>query len=210
MEVVLFATGSPILVDVEESLHRAGIRLIAGIRNRDGTDYLTAPTPLRRSTDLDPAILAVPFLVPLFGPTNRQLAALEARALGFTRPYSLIDPTAIVPRRLALGPGCYVNAGCTLGAGSVFGSFVFVNRGTSIGHHADIGDFAAIGPGVVIAGQVKIGPSAKIGAGATVLPGLSIGENATVGAGSVVTHDVPPHGTVTGNPARARSLGSIR
>jgi len=156
MEIVLFATGSPILVDVEESLARASLRLRAGIRNRDGTDYLTAPTPLLRSTDLDPAILETPFLIPLFGSANRRLAAHEAKALGLDRPYSLIDPTAIVPRRLTFGPGSYVNAGCTLGAGSVFGAFVFVNRGTTIGHHAEIGDFVSIGPGVVVAGQTRL------------------------------------------------------
>ncbi len=210
MEIVLFATGSPILVDIEESLARAGLGLLAGIRNRDGTDYLTAPTPLLRSTELDPAILATPFLIPLFGSANRRQAAHEAQVLGLSRPYSLIDPTAIVPRRLTLGPGSYVNAGCTLGAGSVFGSFVFVNRGTSIGHHAEIGDFVSIGPGVVMAGQVKIGPGTTVGAGATILPSIAIGANATIGAGSVVTHDVPPGVTVTGNPARARTGGATR
>ncbi|MEI7713434.1 MAG: acetyltransferase [Rhodospirillales bacterium] len=210
MEIVLFATGSPILVDVEESLARASLRLRAGIRNRDGTDYLTAPTPLLRSTDLDPAILETPFLIPLFGSANRRLAAHEAKALGLDRPYSLIDPTAIVPRRLTFGPGSYVNAGCTLGAGSVFGAFVFVNRGTTIGHHAEIGDFVSIGPGVVVAGQVKIGPGTIIGAGATILPSIAIGANATIGAGSVVTHDVPPGTTVAGNPARARTGGATR
>ncbi len=42
---------------------------------------------------------------------------------------------------------------------------------------------------------------AAIGAGAVILPGITIGENATVGAGSVVTKNVPPNTTVTGNPA---------
>ena len=43
---------------------------------------------------------------------------------------------------------------------------------------------------------------ASIGTGATVLCGLTIGAGAVVGAGSVVTHDVPPHTIVAGNPAR--------
>ena len=43
---------------------------------------------------------------------------------------------------------------------------------------------------------------ASIGANATILPGLTIGDNAMVGAGAVVTHHVPPHAKVVGNPAR--------
>src|SRR6476646_6152163 len=43
---------------------------------------------------------------------------------------------------------------------------------------------------------------AWIGANATVLPGITIGEYAMIGAGAMVTHDVPPHAKVVGNPAR--------
>jgi dTDP-4-dehydrorhamnose 3,5-epimerase-like enzyme len=43
---------------------------------------------------------------------------------------------------------------------------------------------------------------ASIGANATVGPGIVIGEMAMVGAGAVVTHNVPPHSKVAGNPGR--------
>lgn|SRR5574341_787803 len=43
---------------------------------------------------------------------------------------------------------------------------------------------------------------ASIGTGSTILCGVTIGESAIVGAGSVVTHDVPDHTIVAGNPAR--------
>jgi acetyltransferase-like isoleucine patch superfamily enzyme len=42
---------------------------------------------------------------------------------------------------------------------------------------------------------------ASVGTGATILCGVTIGECAIVGAGSVVTHDVPDHTVVAGNPA---------
>jgi acetyltransferase-like isoleucine patch superfamily enzyme len=42
---------------------------------------------------------------------------------------------------------------------------------------------------------------ASIGSGATILGGVRIGRRALVGAGAVVTKDVPPAGTVAGNPA---------
>jgi UDP-2-acetamido-3-amino-2,3-dideoxy-glucuronate N-acetyltransferase len=43
---------------------------------------------------------------------------------------------------------------------------------------------------------------ASIGANATVLPGLTIEEYAMIGAGTVVTHSVPRHAVVVGNPGR--------
>lgn len=43
---------------------------------------------------------------------------------------------------------------------------------------------------------------ASIGSGATIMCGVTIGEKALVGAGSMVTHDVPAHTVVVGNPAR--------
>jgi acetyltransferase-like isoleucine patch superfamily enzyme/dTDP-4-dehydrorhamnose 3,5-epimerase-like enzyme len=43
---------------------------------------------------------------------------------------------------------------------------------------------------------------ASIGANATILPGITIGDESMIGAGAVVTHNVPPHAKVVGNPAR--------
>ena len=48
----------------------------------------------------------------------------------------------------------------------------------------------------------KIRRGVMIGAGAKVLGNIVIGEGAKIGAGSVVLHDVPPHCTVAGVPAR--------
>lgn len=200
--VVLYATGSPVLVEFEESLDRAGMHVAAGIKNREGADYLTDPSLLWSAAEAGSALKDLPFLIPLFTPSNRREAFREATGLGFCRPCVLIDPTAIVPRQLEIGGGGYINAGCVLGAKARFGAFVFINRGARIGHHAMVDDFVSIGPGAIIAGQVKIGAGCMIGAGAVVLPGISIGEHVMIGAGSVVTRDVPPFSVATGNPAR--------
>jgi serine O-acetyltransferase len=48
----------------------------------------------------------------------------------------------------------------------------------------------------------KIRRGVMIGAGAKVLGNVVVGEGAKIGAGSVVLHDVPPHCTVAGVPAR--------
>jgi len=48
----------------------------------------------------------------------------------------------------------------------------------------------------------KIRSGVLIGAGAKILGNITVGEGAKIGANSVVLHDVPPHATVAGVPAR--------
>ncbi len=52
----------------------------------------------------------------------------------------------------------------------------------------------------------KIGRGVMIGAGAKVLGNIRVGEGAKIGAGSVVLHEVPPHTTVAGVPAKPVSF----
>jgi acetyltransferase-like isoleucine patch superfamily enzyme len=54
----------------------------------------------------------------------------------------------------------------------------------------------------ITAQGIVIEDDAWIGAGAIILDGVRIGRGAVVGAGAVVTHDVPAHTIVAGNPAR--------
>ena len=200
--VVIYGVGSPLVVDVQESLMRAGIEVAAAVRNMDCADrLLDGVTPIEPA-GLTAEVLALSFLAPFFTPGNRQKVVREALHAGFRSGYSLLDPTVPRCRSLAHGPGLYVNAGCTLGAASEFGEWVLINRGASIGHHARFGDFVSIGPGVVVSGSVTLGRGSVVGAGAVVLPELSIGSNSVVGAGAVVTKDVPDNCLVLGTPAK--------
>jgi len=210
--VVLFGIGSPVVVDVEESLHRAGVRVAAGVRNVAGDDYVSQDARVITPDDLADDLRQLPFLVPLFRPAHRETAAREAARVGLRHPFRLVDATVAVPRRFTLGPGSYVNVGCSIGSCCDIGAFVFINRGASIGHHARLGDFVSIGPGAVLGGQVTVERASVIGIGAVILPSVVIGENATVGAGSVVSHDVPAGCLALGNPARImrRGIGSDR
>jgi sugar O-acyltransferase (sialic acid O-acetyltransferase NeuD family) len=210
--VVIYGVGSPLVADVEESLGRAGTPVAAAVQNQPGSAHLLDPSPLIAADDLTPALLDLPYLVPLFRPANRQHAADEAAARGLSSPYVLIDPSVAVPRSLDAAPGLYVNAGCSLGAASRYEEWVLVNRGAGVGHHVHLGRFVSIGPGAVLAGQVMLGDGALVGAGAVVLPGRTIGANAVIGAGSVVTDDVPDGCLVVGNPARVvnSDMGGFR
>lgn len=201
-EVVLYGVGSPIVVDFEESLSRAGITLAAGVRNVDGEAYLLDAAKVIEPAEVTERLSRLPFMIPLFTPGHRQAAATEAGRHGFREAFSLIDPSVVMPRSFQAGPGLYVNAGCCLGGACELAEFVFINRGAGLGHHARLERFASIGPGAVVGSLVHIGAGALIGAGAVVLPKVRVGSNAVVGAGAVVTRDVPAHCQVVGNPAR--------
>ncbi len=200
--VVIYGVGSPVVVDMQESLMRAGIAIAAAVCNLACDSRLLDGVVTVGPEALTTELLALSFVAPFFRPANRQKVAREAFATGFRSGYSLIDPTVPPSRSLVHGPGLYVNAGCTLGAASEFGEWVFINRGASVGHHARFEDYATVGPGAVVSGSVKLGRGSVVGAGAVVLPELSIGCNSVVGAGSVVTKDITVPGIYAGNPAR--------
>ena len=202
MSIVLYGSGSSIIVDIEETCGRLGLTIAAIVRNVPGDDFAVSGAQTINADDVTDDLRALPFAVPIFAPAHRLAARDDALKMGFARAATIVDPAAIVARSARIGDGSYVNAGAVIGGASRFGAFVFVNRSASIGHHAEVGDFAAIGPGVTIAGRVRIGRGAVISTGAVVLPEIEIGANTVVGAGSVVTRSVPDHCLVVGNPAR--------
>jgi carbonic anhydrase/acetyltransferase-like protein (isoleucine patch superfamily) len=202
VDVVIFGVGSSLVVDLEEGLRRAGASIAAAVANVPGEAHLIDRGPLLDRAEVTPEIAALPYLVPLFTPANRHRAVADAEEMGFTTPFSFIDPTVAVPRSLTAEPGLWVNTGAILGGAGSFGRFVLINRGASVGHHARLGEFAAIGPNATLAGEVTMGAGVSVGAGAVVLPRITVLEHAVVGAGAVVTRDVPARTLVVGNPAR--------
>ena len=52
-----------------------------------------------------------------------------------------------------------------------------------------------------------IGKNCFLGANCIILPGVKVGDHVVVGTGSVVTHDVPSHSIVVGNPAKIIKSG---
>lgn len=200
--IVLFGVGSPIAIDVEDSCARLGLEIAAGIRNVPGQSYVSDRCRVISVEEIDDDIRALPFLLPMFAPPNRRSANADALRRGFSRAATVIDPTSIVPASTRVGPGTFVNAGCTIGGASVLGNFVLINRATTVGHHARLEDFVSIGPGAVLSGFTHLREGSVVGAGAVLLPKVEIGANSIVGAGAVVTKSIPPDLVAAGNPAR--------
>ncbi|AMN43209.1 DapH/DapD/GlmU-related protein [Rhodoplanes sp. Z2-YC6860] len=202
MPIVIYAIGSPIVADVEETCRRLRADIVGWVRNVPGESFAPDGVQISDADRLPADLLQHDFLVPLFTSRYRISAVGEARQRGFVRPATLIDPTAVVASTAAIGPGTYVNSMVNIGAACRIGAFCFVNRGATIGHHSELDEFASVGPAATIAGMVRVGKGAMIGAGAVVLPRVTIGANAVVAAGAVVTKPVAPDTTVAGNPAR--------
>ena len=200
--IVLYGVGSPLVIDAEESCARAGIAIVAGIRNADAPIHVTSAVRVITPDELTDAERECPILVVLFTPGYRRNAFDEAMRAGFSRAASVIDPTSIVAVSASIGDGVYVNAGCVVAGACRIGDRVIVNRSASIGHHARIADYASIGPGAVLAGNVSVGRGVVIGAGAVVLPEVDIGDNAVIAAGTVVRESVPANALAAGNPGR--------
>jgi serine O-acetyltransferase len=102
--------------------------------------------------------------------------------------------------------------GIEIHPGAKIGKRIFIDHGAGV----VIGETAEVGNDVTMFHQVTLGGTGKekgkrhpsigdhviIGAGATILGPIKIGDHCRIGAGAVVLHDVPPHSTVVGNPAR--------
>jgi sugar O-acyltransferase (sialic acid O-acetyltransferase NeuD family) len=207
--MILFGVRSPLILEVEESLHRLGVAVEAAVSVND------TPRVFDRSKLVDLADF-VPqpgqrFIATAFSPQRRAELIAQARALGLELAEALIDPTAILPRMVRIGDGSYINAGVVIGSATLLGEAVLVNRAASLGHHVVLGDRVTIGPGATLAGDIRVGADSVIGAGAVIQPDVRIGANVLVSAGSVVRKHVPDNVLMAGNPAVVqpfRSRGS--
>jgi UDP-2-acetamido-3-amino-2,3-dideoxy-glucuronate N-acetyltransferase len=118
---------------------------------------------------------------------------------------SEIGRHCVIGQNVAIGPdvrigdGCKIQNNVSLYKGVVLGADVFCGPScvfTNVNNpRADIERKKEFRPTI-------FGRGATIGANATIVCGHRLGRYCFVAAGSVVTHDVPPHALIAGNPAR--------
>lgn len=115
---------------------------------------------------------------------------------------TLIDPSAIISKRVNIGSGCIICAGSIITVDISIGDHVIINLDCTIGHDAVIHDFVTLYPSVNISGSTSISEYAELGTGVQIIQGKSIGSETIVGAGAVVVHDLPEKCTAVGSPAK--------
>ena len=149
----------------------------------------------------------------------------------FVHPSAVVDEDVVIGDGTRVWHFTHLGKGCRIGEGCSLGQNVYVAPGVRIGSNVKIQNNVSIYEGVELEDDVFCGPSmvftnvitprsafprntsehyartivrrgATIGANATIVCGNTIGECGFVGAGAVVTHDVPNHAIVVGNPAR--------
>lgn len=144
----------------------------------------------------------------------------------YVHPTALVE-TASVGDGTRIWAFAHLLPGAVVGRDCNICDHVFVEGGVRVGDRVTVKCGVQLWTGVEIEDDVFVGPNAtftndpfprsrawraepvktlvrrgaSIGANATLLPGIVIGQGAMIGAGAVVTHDVPPHAIVTGNPA---------
>jgi acetyltransferase-like isoleucine patch superfamily enzyme/dTDP-4-dehydrorhamnose 3,5-epimerase-like enzyme len=115
-----------------------------------------------------------------------------------------------------IGEHCNICDGVFIEGCARIGDRVTIKCGVQIWDGVEIEDDVFIGPNATFTNdpfprskqrpklyaRTRVRVGASIGANATILPGVTIGSKAMVGAGALVSHDVPPHAIVYGNPAR--------
>jgi serine O-acetyltransferase len=114
----------------------------------------------------------------------------------------------LTPLELAFNKLNSAFCGCVIGRGAEFGpGFVLIHASGVV-----INGGVRGGANVRLEHQVTVGAERRrspvlgdgvfIGAGAKVIGPVTVGDGARIGANAVVLHDVPPHATAVGIPAR--------
>lgn len=134
--------------------------------------------------------------------------------------YAYVREGARIGDECNIGSGVYVDAHVHIGARVKIQNHVSVYEGVTLEDGVFVGPHACFANdmyprAITVDGALKsaedwsvtptlVKRGASIGAHAVIRCGVTVGEFALVGSGSVVTHDVPPHAMVFGNPARVR------
>ena len=138
----------------------------------------------------------------------KTLAADGTSAMIFYRLMQWAHRYRIVPLAMVFNKLNAVMCNCIIGRGAEFGpGFALLHStGTVINAQVRGGQNIYLEHQVTIGAEGRQAPSLGndifVGAGAKIIGSVTIGDGARIGANAVVVHDVPPHCTVVGIPAR--------
>jgi len=151
----------------------------------------------------------------------------------FAHETAVVDEGVEIGKGTKIWHFSHVLSGSKIGKGCNIGQNVVIGPRVTIGNGCKIQNNVSIYEGVVLEDDVFCGPSmvftnvynpraglrkmdqlrkthvqkgATIGANATIICGNKLGRYSFIGAGAVVTHDVPDHALMAGNPARQIGL----
>lgn len=132
---------------------------------------------------------------------SRARLVRELRRRG-VRLATVVHPSAVIARGVALGEGTYVAPLAVVHCDAVAGAACIVNTGAVVEHDCRLGDFAHVSPRAALGGGARLGEGAHVGLGAVLLPDTTLGPWATLGAGAVMVSSLPGGVTAAGVPAR--------
>jgi acetyltransferase-like isoleucine patch superfamily enzyme len=161
---------------------------------------------------------------PVIDPSARVHASADLEADVTVGSGTSIWHRAQIRTGARIGRDCVIGRDVFIDEGVPLGDRVKVQNGALVYHGVTVEDSVFIGPGAILTNDrhpraitatgslardadwtvspIAIKHGASIGAGAVVVAGCDVGRYAMVGAGAVVTHEVPDHAVVAGNPAR--------
>lgn len=134
-------------------------------------------------------------------PQHRRRLTLHAKGIG-CRFCSTVHPSAVLTRRVEMGEGVVITAGCILTNRIRIGDHVHVNLDCTIGHDSVLEDYVTLAPGVHVSGNVTLEEGCYVGTGANIIEKIRIGTWSIIGAGSTIIGNVLPNTTMVGVPGR--------
>jgi len=147
----------------------------------------------------------------------------------YIHPSTVVDEGSEIGKGTKIWHFSHVLTGSRIGKNCNIGQNVVIGPDVTIGNQCKIQNNVSVFKGVMLEDGVFCGPSmvftniynpraeitkmdrvrptlvkrgATVGANATIVCGATLGKYSFVGAGAVVTHNVPDHALVVGNPAK--------
>lgn len=125
------------------------------------------------------------------------------------RLINVVDKTAIISIRAAIGKGCFFGKNSIVNSKAVIGDNSIINTRALVEHGCTVGMHCNLSTNSVINGDVIVGEGSFVGSSSVTIGQLSIGKWSTVGAGAVVIENVEDNVTVAGVPAKLINKGAM-